>query len=178
MLIPPPGATIRTVGPARTSRPSAGYRSTTRPRITDETRNDPAPDLSRRPGPCLTPRNARPALRPRDGYVTPKSATNLTRRQRSRLRLQQLAPPGRHERHGLATSRRPTYGCTHADWNDDGWDDILTCSYGRQWNRLWRNNGDGTFTDVAPQTTFDGDDHLSVTAVTRRCNDTAARTGL
>ena len=31
-------------------------------------------------------------------------------------------------------------------------------TYGRQANRLWRNNGDGTFTDVAVETTFDGDD--------------------
>ncbi|RME71591.1 MAG: CRTAC1 family protein, partial [Planctomycetota bacterium] len=58
---------------------------------------------------------------------------------------------------GRADSRRPTYGVAHTDWNNDGWQDLLTMSYGRQWNRLWRNNGDGTFTDLAPQTGFDGD---------------------
>jgi hypothetical protein len=58
---------------------------------------------------------------------------------------------------GQADSRRPTYGVTHTDWNNDGWQDLLVCSYGRQWNRLWRNNGDRTFTDVAAETGFDGD---------------------
>ena len=58
---------------------------------------------------------------------------------------------------GQRDSRRPTYGVTHADWNNDGYQDLLVASYGRQWNRLWRNNGDGTFTDVAVETTFDGD---------------------
>ena len=60
-----------------------------------------------------------------------------------------------------ADSRRPTYGVAHTDWNNDGRQDLLSITYGRQWNRLWRNNGDGTFTDVAPETTFDGDDDRS-----------------
>jgi hypothetical protein len=63
--------------------------------------------------------------------------------------------------HGRADSRRPTYGVCHTDWNNDGWQDLLVMSYGRQWNRLWKNNGDGTFTDVAPETTFDGDSDRS-----------------
>ncbi|MCA9321337.1 MAG: CRTAC1 family protein, partial [Planctomycetes bacterium] len=62
---------------------------------------------------------------------------------------------------GLETSRRPSYGVTHTDWNNDGWQDLLTMSYGRQANRLWRNDGDGTFTDVGAATTFDGDDDRS-----------------
>ncbi len=62
---------------------------------------------------------------------------------------------------GLADSRRPTYGVAHTDWNNDGWQDLLVMTYGRQWNRLWRSNGDGTFTDVAPQATFDGDSDRS-----------------
>ena len=59
---------------------------------------------------------------------------------------------------GGPLSSRPTYGVTHADWNGDGWPDLLALSYGRQWNRLWKNNGDGTFTDVGMATGFAGDD--------------------
>lgn len=62
---------------------------------------------------------------------------------------------------GQRDSRRPSYGVTHADWNNDGWPDLLVATYGRQWNRLWRNNGDGTFTDVAGETHFDGDEDRS-----------------
>jgi len=58
-------------------------------------------------------------------------------------------------------ARRPAFGVTHTDWDNDGWQDILVCTYGRQANRLWRNNRDGTFTDVAAETTFDGDDDRS-----------------
>ena len=62
---------------------------------------------------------------------------------------------------GLPESRRPSYGVTHTDWNNDGRQDILVMSYGRQANRLWENNGDGTFEDVAPLTGFDGDSDRS-----------------
>jgi hypothetical protein len=37
-------------------------------------------------------------------------------------------------------------GVCIADYNNDGWEDIF-CTYFGQ-NRLYRNNGDGTFTDV------------------------------
>ena len=66
-----------------------------------------------------------------------------------------VAEPGRRD------SRRPVYGVTHADWDDDGDQDLLVCAYGRQWNALWRNEGDGTFIDVAEATRFDGDDDES-----------------
>jgi hypothetical protein len=62
-----------------------------------------------------------------------------------------LREPGKRE------SRRPVFGAAHTDWNNDGLQDLLVCAYGRQWNVLWKNNGDGTFTDVAAATTFDGD---------------------
>ncbi|MGQ0615044.1 MAG: CRTAC1 family protein [Planctomycetaceae bacterium] len=62
-----------------------------------------------------------------------------------------VAEPGRRD------SSKPTYGVTHGDWDGDGWQDLWVCTYGRQWNFLWRNNGDGTFTDVAEKTGFDGD---------------------
>lgn len=58
---------------------------------------------------------------------------------------------------GRPDSSRPVYGVSHCDWNNDGFEDILVSVYGRQANRLWKNNGDGTFTDVAPATGFDGD---------------------
>ena len=64
---------------------------------------------------------------------------------------------------GTRASRKPVFGATSTDWNNDGWPDLLVCVYGRQWNQHWRNNGDGTFTDVAEETTFDGDDDESGT---------------
>ena len=62
---------------------------------------------------------------------------------------------------GRKDSRRPTYGVTHTDWNNDGWQDLLVMTYGRQANRLWRNNRNGTFTDVGEATGFDGDSDRS-----------------
>ncbi len=59
---------------------------------------------------------------------------------------------------GGPRSSRPSYGVTHADWNNDGHQDLLQLAYGRQWNYLWKNNGDGTFTDVGMETNFAGDD--------------------
>lgn len=59
---------------------------------------------------------------------------------------------------GAPDSSRPVYGVTHCDWDNDGRQDLLVSVYGRQANRLWRNNGDGTFTDRAPAAGFDGDE--------------------
>ena len=61
-------------------------------------------------------------------------------------------------RPGTHRSSKPTYGAATIDWNNDGWTDILVCVYGRQWNMLWRNNGDGTFTEVGAETGWDGDE--------------------
>jgi hypothetical protein len=41
------------------------------------------------------------------------------------------------------------YGCSVADYDNDGWPDIFVGNYGE--NRLFHNNHDGTFTDVAPE---------------------------
>ena len=38
-------------------------------------------------------------------------------------------------------------GCSVADYDNDGWPDIFVGNYGK--NRLYHNNHDGTFTDVA-----------------------------
>lgn len=62
---------------------------------------------------------------------------------------------------GKPTSSRPTYGVSHTDLDGDGFQDVIVTSYGRQWNRLWRGRGDGTFVDVAPEVGFDGDDDRS-----------------
>ncbi len=58
---------------------------------------------------------------------------------------------------GGASSSRPSYGVTHADLDNDGDQDLLALSYGRQWNRQWRNEGDGTFVEVGRETMFAGD---------------------
>ncbi|MEM7165518.1 MAG: CRTAC1 family protein [Planctomycetota bacterium] len=58
---------------------------------------------------------------------------------------------------GQRTSCRPTFGVASVDWNNDGFPDLFACSYGRRWNQQWRNNGDGTFTELAESTSFDGD---------------------
>ena len=53
---------------------------------------------------------------------------------------------------------KPTYGATACDWNDDGWPDILTSTYALGWNDLWRNDHDGTFSNVSQQTGYWMDD--------------------
>ena len=41
------------------------------------------------------------------------------------------------------------YGCSVADYDNDGWPDIFVGNFGK--NRLYHNNHDGTFTDLAEQ---------------------------
>ena len=45
------------------------------------------------------------------------------------------------------TNDRWGFGVAIADYDNDGWPDILVTNWGK--NRLYRNNHDGTFTDVA-----------------------------
>ena len=45
------------------------------------------------------------------------------------------------------TNGRWGFGVAIADYDDDGWPDILVTNWGK--NRLYHNNHDGTFTDVA-----------------------------
>ncbi len=52
------------------------------------------------------------------------------------------------------TKSEPMYGSTAVDWNNDGWPDILTAPYCRTRGQLLKNNGNGTFTDVAVQANY------------------------
>jgi len=47
--------------------------------------------------------------------------------------------------------QEPMFGSCAVDWNNDGWADIATAPYCRTGGQLWKNNGDGTFTNVALQ---------------------------
>jgi enediyne biosynthesis protein E4 len=53
--------------------------------------------------------------------------------------------------------RRPAYGVTVCDADDDGDPDLIVSAYGRGWNELWRND-DGVFTEIAQGTPFAADD--------------------
>ena len=45
------------------------------------------------------------------------------------------------------TNDRWGFGVAIGDFDNDGWPDIFVCNFGK--NRLYHNNHDGTFTDVA-----------------------------
>ena len=55
------------------------------------------------------------------------------------------------------TNHKPTWGVTACDLDGDGWDDLMACSYGRQFNMLYRNRGDGTFEDLTMTSGFGSD---------------------
>jgi enediyne biosynthesis protein E4 len=48
---------------------------------------------------------------------------------------------------GEAHSR--AWSANACDLNDDGWPELLAASYGRAPNHLWRNDGDGTFSNAS-----------------------------
>ena len=52
---------------------------------------------------------------------------------------------------GIKANFFPLYGINATDWNNDGWLDLATCPYCRSTGSLWKNNKDGTFSDVASQ---------------------------
>jgi len=54
-------------------------------------------------------------------------------------------------------ARRPAYGGTACDVDDDGDDDLLATVYGRQWSQLWMNDG-GAYTDEASARGYAGDE--------------------
>jgi hypothetical protein len=47
-----------------------------------------------------------------------------------------------------AESNRPAYGVMWTDYDNDSDMDIFVSNYGRTRNRMWQNQGDGTFVDV------------------------------
>lgn len=49
----------------------------------------------------------------------------------------------------FAPSEEEACGGSAVDWNNDGWIDLFVPGNKNQANKLYRNNGDGTFTDVA-----------------------------
>jgi hypothetical protein len=58
---------------------------------------------------------------------------------------------------GLPRHANRSFGASVADYNKDGYLDIYVCNYDNsspnipsRYNKLYRNNGDGTFTNVAP----------------------------
>ncbi len=59
---------------------------------------------------------------------------------------------------GIGTAVTSVYGVASWDWNDDGYADLFAPSY--SWTAFgadsihWRNNGDGTFTQVQDQTGY------------------------
>ena len=54
---------------------------------------------------------------------------------------------------------KPTWGVSACDVDGDGFADILTSSYGRSYNALYRNKGDGTFEDLSISSNFAHDDN-------------------
>ncbi len=54
----------------------------------------------------------------------------------------------------IGWTSQPLYGVNACDWNNDGWPDVLASPYCRTNGSLWRNNKDGTFTDVGFETAF------------------------
>jgi hypothetical protein len=57
------------------------------------------------------------------------------------------------------TNRKPAYGVTACDIDDDGDPDFIVSSYGRSYNELWRND-QGVFTEIGQGTPLAADDDV------------------
>jgi enediyne biosynthesis protein E4 len=57
-------------------------------------------------------------------------------------------------------NHRPAYGVTSCDLDDDGSSELLVSAYGRQWNLLYKNNGDGTFAEIGQASGYAGDTNV------------------
>ncbi|OYT14428.1 MAG: hypothetical protein B7C24_18415 [Bacteroidetes bacterium 4572_77] len=64
---------------------------------------------------------------------------------------------------GIGSVVQPMYGVNVTDYNNDGWQDIVTSAYCRSGGSIFENNSDGTFTDVAKTVNYSsqlmGGDH-------------------
>ncbi len=56
-------------------------------------------------------------------------------------------------------NRKPAYGVTACDVDDDGDADFIVSGYGRSWNEVWRND-DGVFTEIGMGTPFAADPNV------------------
>ncbi len=56
---------------------------------------------------------------------------------------------------GIGNYQEPMYGAAATDWNNDCLPDILTAPYCRTGGKLFRNEGNGQFTDVSDQAGYD-----------------------
>lgn len=56
------------------------------------------------------------------------------------------------------TNHKPTWGVAACDVDGDGWTDIMTTSYGRQFNAFYRNDG-GAFEDLTLTSGFGSDEN-------------------
>ncbi len=57
------------------------------------------------------------------------------------------------------TNHKPTWGVTACDVDGDGWQDLMTTTYGRGFNMFWRNKG-GAFEDISLSSKFAEDENL------------------
>ncbi|MDB4938908.1 MAG: ASPIC/UnbV protein [Labilithrix sp.] len=57
-------------------------------------------------------------------------------------------------------NRKPAYGVTACDIDDDGDPDFVVSGYGRSFNELWRNDN-GVFTEIGQKTPFAADENVS-----------------
>jgi hypothetical protein len=69
---------------------------------------------------------------------------------------------GEIETYRNGTAAKPSYGVTSCDLNDDGVPELLTSSYGRNWNNLWVRQGE-KYAEFGRQTTYAGDNLLDYT---------------
>jgi hypothetical protein len=83
-----------------------------------------------------------------DLYVANDSTENLLYRNRGNGTFEEVGFAS-----GVAVSQdgvvQNGMGTAFGDWNNDGWLDLIVTNYAKQMNSLYRNDGDGFFTDLS-----------------------------